>query len=64
MKCKKDYGKVYEREKAVALLNEVVITAKDLTPKQIHNERFEISGELFTEIYNFLINNNLRESIV
>lgn len=59
----KDYGKVYEKRKALALLNEIVDTAKDLAPTEIspHFERFEISGSLYNEIYNFLLNNNLRK---
>ena len=55
----KDYGEVYERNKAIALLNEIVNTAKDLTPRTIKNERYEIKGDLFAEIFNFLQNNNL-----
>lgn len=57
---KKDYGKVYKREKAIALLNEIVNTAKDLTSRTLVDEKYEINGDLFAEIYNFLVNNNLR----
>ena len=49
----------YIQCKAIALLNEIIDTAKDLTPKTIINEKFEITGDLFAEIYNFLTNNNL-----
>lgn len=49
------------KEKAINLLNEIVDTAKDLTPTKTENERFEISGDLFSEIYNFLQNENLRK---
>jgi len=49
----------YIERKAVELLVEIVKTAEDLTPEQIRDERFEISGSLFSEIYNFLKNNKL-----
>lgn len=45
-----------ERTKELALLKEVITTAKDLTPEQIENEKFEINGELISEIYNYLLN--------
>jgi len=56
---KNEYGKVYIREKAITLLNMVINTAEDLTPGTIVNERYEINGDLYTEIFNFLQNNNL-----
>ena len=61
---KKDYGKVYEREKAISLLNEIINTARDLAPEAVNNERFEITGELHTEIFNFLQNNNLDKFLI
>ena len=59
-----DFGKRYERIKAITLLNEIVNTATDLTPGQLLNERYEIKGNLFNEIYNFLVNNNLKEDYI
>jgi hypothetical protein len=50
----------YNEKKAIALLNEIIDTAKDLSPKTIINERYEINGNLFAEIYNFLLNNNIK----
>lgn len=55
-----NYGKIYQREKAMSLLNEIVDTAEDLTPGKIIDEEYKINGSLFNEIYNFLVNNNLK----
>jgi len=52
-------NKKYVLKKAVELLNEVKEKAIDLTPEKLQNEKFEIDGGLFNEIYNFLQNNNL-----
>jgi hypothetical protein len=49
----------YQKIKAIQLLNQIINNAKDLTPGQIQNERYEIPGEIHSEIFNFLQNNNL-----
>jgi translation initiation factor 1 (eIF-1/SUI1) len=51
--------KKYILKKAVALLREVKEKAIDKTPQKVKDEKFEIQGDLFNEIYNFLQNNNL-----
>lgn len=56
----KNYGKIYQREKAMSLLNEIVDTAEDLTPRKTIDEEYKIKGSLFNEIYNFLTNNDLK----
>lgn len=54
------YGsKNYQREYAIKLLNRIIKECKDLTPQQTQNERFELEGDLHTEIYNFLVNHDL-----
>lgn len=41
---------------AKQLLNEISETATDLTPMDTKNEKYAISGKLFSEVYNYLIN--------
>jgi hypothetical protein len=51
--------KKYILKKAIELLKEVKEKAIDKTPETTENEKFEIQGDLFNEIYDFLQNNNL-----
>ena len=48
------------KEEAVKLLNAVMNESEDLTPNNMQNEEFLIKGNLWNEIFNFLVNNNMR----
>ena len=51
--------KIYQKEYAIKLLNRIINESEDLTPEKITDEKFEIGGELYSEVFNFLQNHDL-----